>query len=172
MATSTRTTAPARPVAPSGRFSAYRPTLDRLVFVLSLLGLIVVSHLAFQAASGFAGGCTGFDPNNLDATPSGCASVLASEYAVFGGISNTTLGLVFYGLVALLSAAMVVSPDLLPTLKKVRAGIVLVGAVYALYLVFVLFSGKAGGVCALCLSSHVLTLVMAALVVYDATSAR
>ena len=67
---------------------------------------------------------------------------------------------------------MVVSPDLLPTLKKVRAGIVLVGAVYALYLVFVLFSGKAGGVCALCLSSHVLTLVMAALVVYDATSAR
>ena len=167
--TAASTTARSASAPTSGRFGVYRPTLDRLVYVLSLVGLVLVSHLAFQAARGFAAGCSGFDINNLDAAPSGCASVLASTYATVGGLSNTTLGLVFYGLVALLSAAMVVSPEMLPTFKRVRGGLILVGALYALYLIFVLLSGKAGGLCSLCLTSHAITLTMAALVFYDAT---
>lgn len=164
-----RAAASAPLVPTAGRFGVYRPTLDRLVYGLSLVGLIVVSHLAFQAAQGFAAGCSGFDPNNLDAAPSGCASALASTYATVGGISNTTLGLVFYGIVALLSAAMVVAPDMLATFKRLRAGIILIGAVYAIYLVFILLTGEAGGLCWLCLTSHAITLAMAALVLYDAT---
>ncbi len=164
-------TSAAVPVA-TGRLSTYRPVIDRAIFVLALVGLAVVSHIAFQSARGMAGGCSGFDPANLDATPSGCATVLSSSYATaFGGITNTALGLVFYGIVALLSAAIVVSPEMLPVLKRVRGGILVVGAAYALYLIGILVSGAAGGLCALCLTSHVLTLAMAALFVSDARRA-
>ncbi len=152
---------------PAGRLSTYRPAIDRTIFALSLAGLAVVSHIAFQSARGFAGGCAGFDPNNMDAAPSGCATVLSSAYATTLGVSNTLLGLVFYGLVALLSAAMVVAPEMLPMLKRVRGGILVVGAAYALYLVGVLLSGAAGGLCALCLTSHALTVAMAALFAFD-----
>ena len=158
--------------ASTGRLSTYRPFIDRAIFVLALVGLAVVSHIAFQSARGMAGGCSGFDPNNLDAAPSGCATVLSSTYATaFGGVSNTLLGLVFYGIVALLSAAIVVAPEMLPMLKRVRGGILVVGAAYALYLIGILVSGAAGGLCTLCLISHALTLAMAALFVSDARHA-
>lgn len=153
---------------PTGRLSIYRPWLDRLTFAGALAGIGVVVHLWMQARRGFAGGCTGFDPNAIvAASPSGCASVLQSTYATFIGVSNTTWGLLFYGAVALLSFALVLRPEALQKLKRVRGAVLAVGALYALYLIFVLFSGRAGGFCVLCFTSHVITLTLFAFFLAD-----
>jgi uncharacterized membrane protein len=145
---------------PTGRLSVYRPWLDRLTFAGALAGIGVVIHLWMQARRGFAGGCSGFDPNAIVApTASGCAT--------FIGVSNTTWGLLFYGAVALLSFALVLRPEALQTLKRVRGAVLTVGALYALYLIFVLFSGRAGGFCALCFISHVITLSLFAFFLAD-----
>ena len=165
---STRATRQVHPT-PARRLGTYRPWLDRLMYVLALAGLGVVAHLWMQAKRGFAGGCTGFDPNAIAEAPSGCASVLQSQYATFLGVSNTTLGFLFYGTLLVLSFLLVLKPDLLPTLKRIRGAVLTVGALYALYLIFVLFSGRAGGFCALCFTSHVLTLALFALFLTDLT---
>lgn len=169
-----RTRPSARPSArthpvPAGRLSSYRPWLDRLTFVLALAGFGVVAHLWAQARRGFAGGCSGFDPNAIAEAPSGCATALESAYATFLGVSNTTWGFLFYGLLLALSFGIVLRPALLARLKRARGAVLTVGALYALYLVFVLLSGRAGGFCALCFTSHVLTLALFALFIIDLT---
>jgi len=155
---------------PGPRLSTYRPFLDRATFALALAGLLVVGHLGLQAARGFAGGCGGFDPNALVEAPSGCASALASTYATFLGVSNVAWGLAFYAALAILSFLVVAAPERLPGLKKARGILLTVGFLYALYLSFVLLTGRSGGLCVLCLTSHGITAALYALFVADFNS--
>ncbi len=147
----------------------YRPVLDRLTFAGTLAGLGLVSHLYVQAKRGFAGGCTGFDPNSIAEPTSGCAAALSSSYSMFLGVSNTTWGFLFYGILFVLSLLLVLQPERLPLLKRLRGAVLSVGVLYALYLMFVLLTGRADGFCVLCFSSHVLTLMLFTFFVVDAT---
>lgn len=150
------------------RLALYRPWADRLIYGLALVGLGVVAHLGLQEARGFAGGCSGFNPDAIVEAPSGCAAALSSAYSTVFGVSNVTLGLVFWVAVAALTAALVAAPARIGALKRLRLVLLVGGSGYALYLITVLLSGKAGGVCTFCLTSHVLTLSAAALAAADA----
>lgn len=121
---------------------------------LAVAGFLLIYRLAQQAARGFDQGCGGFNPDALTEEPSGCATAFSSEYVAFLGIENTTLGMLFYAAVLLLTVAFWVLHLRLPVLRMLRLGFVGVSSLYAWYLVYILFSGKAGAVCELCLTSH------------------
>ncbi len=149
--------------------AAYSPTLDRLIYAVALLGILVVTHLAVQSAGGFEDGCLGFSDEIVESGPSGCASATTSEYATFPGTSipNTILGFWFYGfLIALGLGIAAAKGQWLAPLKQVRLVLVVGGAIYALYLIYrLVFSLET--LCGLCLTSHVLTFILTGLVLAD-----
>ncbi len=149
--------------------SAYSPTLDRLIYAVALLGILVVTHLAVQSAGGFADGCLGFSDEIIESGPSGCASATSSEYATFPGTSipNTILGFWFYGFIVALGLGIAAAKgQWLAPLKQVRLILVVGGAIYALYLIYrLVFSLET--LCGLCLTSHALTFVLTGLVLAD-----
>ena len=143
------------------------------MLVVALAGLADVVYLGIQEVRGFKGGCSGFDPNVIAAPTSGCGAALTSTYSTFLGLSNVTLGYVFWGvLVALSVAALVAAPRLAGWARQARLAVVGIGAVYAAYLAFVLLTGRSGGFCPFCFASHVLTFSLAALAVYAHRASR
>lgn len=131
--------------------------LEFLVAALAATGFGLIYRLAQQAARGFDAGCGGFDPNALSEEPSGCATAFSSEYVAFLGIENTTLGMLFYGSVLLFSVGLWFAYKRYAVIRLLRMAFVGVSSLYAWYLVYILFSGKAGAICELCLTSHGIT---------------
>lgn len=147
-----------------------RRLLDGMMLALSVFGLADVVYLGVQEVRGFEGGCSGFDPNVIAAPTSGCGAALTSAYSTFLGISNVTLGYVFWGvLIALGLAALFAAPRVAALARRARLAFVGVGAVYAAYLTFLLVSGRSGGFCPFCFASHVLTFLLLAVAVYAAS---
>ena len=130
--------------------------LRRVLTGLALLGIVLVTHLALQKAGGFENGCLGLGDVDFAAgaavtgETSGCATVTEGEYADFLGIPNITLGLVFYVLVALLRLGYAALRD--DRLRLASFGVVSVGALYTLYLVY-LQAAVIGSFCPLCMGS-------------------
>ena len=137
--------------------------LRLLIVAAALLGALVVTHLGLQASQNFARGCSGLAgaPVTLDPTApaetSGCAEVTSTEYAYVLGVSNIAWGTLFYVLLIGLRLAYVATAN--DTVRLASFGVSTVGLLYAAYLVYLLF-GVIGTVCALCLTSHVITLVL------------
>lgn len=130
----------------------------RLALVaVALFGVLLVAHLALQqSVNNFALGCSGLAGGDvtaggaLAAPDSGCAEVTNSAWATVFGIPQTFLGLLFYGLMALLRLAYVVQRD-----DRLRLGafaLAGVGAAYSAWLV-VVQATQIGAFCALCLLS-------------------
>ncbi len=154
--------------------SAYSPTLDRAIYAVALLGILVVTHLAVQWAGGFEGGCLGFSDEIVESGTSGCAAASQSAYATFPGtpIPNTVMGFWFYGFVVALGLGIAAAKgQWLAPLKQVRLILVIAGAIYALYLMYRLFFSLES-LCGLCLASHTLTFALTGLVVADTRRAR
>ena len=144
--------------------------LRRVIVGVALLGVVVVTHLALQKANGFAAGCTGLGDVDFSAGAattgegSGCATVTEGEYADFLGIPNITLGLIFYVIVAGLRLAYAALRD--DRLRLAAAGVVGVGFLYTLYLVY-LQAAVIGSFCVLCMTSAVLVLTLTVLHVIE-----
>jgi len=141
--------------------------LELPVAALALAGFALIYRLALQAARGFDQGCGGFNPDALTEDPSGCATAFSSEYVAFLGIENTTLGMTFYACVLGLSLLFWLFHARFPLLRLSRLVFVGLSSLYAWYLVYILFSGKAGAVCELCLASHGITTVILLLLSID-----
>lgn len=152
--------------APSGRLATYRPALDRAVFVLSLLGFLVVVHLWLQQERGFDRGCFGFSAGQAVEDAFNCEVVTESDAGKFLGLSNTVWGLTFYLSIAFLSAAAMALPQRTALLKRLRGAAIVLGFIYALYLVHLQFN-VLGELCALCLTSAGVTTLLFAITAYD-----
>ncbi|GIV60257.1 vitamin K epoxide reductase family protein [Rhodocaloribacter litoris] len=135
---------------PALRFAPYRPLTDRLLYGLALFGLLVVVHLWLQTERGFDRGCLGFsapDPT-FD-----CEAVVQSDAGKVFGVSNVVWGLLFYVLVAWMSAAVVfVGDGWRAKIKQARAVLLFFGFAYSAYLLYVQ-SVQIGEFCLLCLMS-------------------
>ena len=141
------------PSAAFGRLVDYRPVLDRLVFVLALLGVLTTVHLWIQQGRGFDRGCFGFtSPEAVEATFN-CEAVVRSSAGQLFGISNVVWGLLFYVGVAALSAGVSFSAQgRRPLYKRLRAVVIAGGFLYSAYLIFYQYA-VLGEFCALCLTS-------------------
>ena len=72
--------------AAAQRLAVVRPVLDRLVFAVALIGVLVTAHLYIQQERGFDRGCLGF--SSPTAPSEGCAIVTQSEASTLFGIPN------------------------------------------------------------------------------------
>ena len=133
-------------------------TLRYLLVAASLLGVLLVTHIALQeSVNDFAYGCSGVAGGGEADT--GCGDVTSSAWATVPGlgVKQTTMGFLFYGLMALLRLGYVVVRD-----DKMRLGafaLSTVGVAYSAFLVF-LQATQIGAFCILCLGSALLTLVL------------
>ena len=137
---------------------AYHPLLNRILFGLAMLGVLVVVHLAIQQGRGFDQGCWGFNPDDAaSAAVFDCALVTESSSGTLLGLSNVVWGLGFYLGVAALSAAMAFAgPGRRKPLKLARMVLIGGGFLYAVFLVYEQFF-TIGELCALCLTSAAIT---------------
>ncbi len=135
-------------------------TLDRVLFVLALLGVLVVVHLAIQQSRGFDQGCVGFLGSATGDGAFDCGAVLQSNAGTFLGISNTAWGLFFYLGVAFFSAMLLVGKgSLLQWSARLRPILIAGGLAYTLYLVYYQFF-VINELCALCLTSAAIVLLI------------
>lgn len=143
----------------SSWLQAYRPILNRAIFALALVGLVVSAHITIQQSHGFDGGCTGF----ASAAQSGfdCAAVTQSDAATLFGVSNSVWGMIFYAGIALLTAT--VAFDWFGQrsgAKSLRTALILGGFLYSMYLVYYQFVVLTE-LCILCLiSAAIVTLLL------------
>lgn len=142
--------APSPQSSPS-RWDAYRPAFDRLFFILALVGVLVTVHLVIQQGRGFDRGCLGF--SGPSAAAADCNLVTQSGASTLLGVSNAVWGVLFYLVVAALSAGVLFLKGSRRALfKQVRAALVTLGFAYSVYLVlYQVFS--IGEYCVLCLTS-------------------
>ena len=133
---------------------------DRILFVLALIGVLVVVHLAIQQGRGFDQGCMGFLAPGSAGDTFNCGAVLDSSAGTFLGVSNTVWGLFFYAGVAFFSAVMLVGKGaLLQWSRRLRPILVAGGFLYTLYLVYYQFF-VINELCALCLTSAGIVLLI------------
>jgi uncharacterized membrane protein/thiol-disulfide isomerase/thioredoxin len=154
---------PARPAvqhAHQGRLAGFQPVMDRLIFAIALIGVIVTVHLIIQQGRGFDRGCLGFSAPAAEATFD-CNAVVQSDAGKLFGVSNGIWGLLFYVVVTALSAGVAfATSNMLLRLKQVRAALIVFGFLYSMYLVSVSVF-QIGELCMLCLTSAgVVTLLL------------
>jgi protein-disulfide isomerase/uncharacterized membrane protein len=157
-----------RPVGrPASRLQSYRPIIDRLVFGVALLGVLVTVHLYIQQERGFDRGCLGFSTSAQVEAAFDCSIVTESAASNLFGVSNAIWGILFYLAVAAIAFAVVLaSRNRILKLKRLRAGVVTAGFLYTLYLVyFQIF--ELGDLCALCLISAGIATTLFALIATD-----
>ena len=135
------------------RLGTYRPRWNRGILGLALLGLLVVVHLSIQQGRGFDRGCFGFGaPASVQATFD-CSAVVSSGAGTFLGISNVYWGFGFYGLITLLSIALLAAGKRWRVWLNGGRQLALTGGLlYSGYLSYVQFA-QLGDLCALCLTS-------------------
>ncbi len=140
-----------------------RTLVDRTIYALSLVGILVVVHLWIMVGRGFDRGCFGFDQPTQFVE---CEAVIQSDAGTLFGISNSVWGLVFYGGIFALSLAVSFGGGRSRQARTLRQAVISVGFLYAGYLVYVQ-AFQIGAFCKLCLISAGLVAVLTALATYD-----
>jgi uncharacterized membrane protein/predicted DsbA family dithiol-disulfide isomerase len=142
------------------QLGAYHPRLDKVIFAVSLLGVLTVTHLSIQNGRGFDRGCFGFSGLDAGQMAFDCSTVVSSGGGTFLGLSNITWGLGFYLAVALLTFAIFWGGAAWRRWAHgARLAGIAGGALYSGYLVY-LQVGVIGALCALCLTSVALTVLL------------
>lgn len=153
----------------TSRLASYRPVLDRLIFGLAILGILTSVHLGIQQERGFDQGCFGFSASQQVEDTFDCEVVTESAASNLFGVSNSTWGLLFYIVVAALTAVAAINVGgKVSAFKKTRAVLILAGFLYSMYLVYYQFFGI-GELCALCLTSAGITTVLFIVQAFDFT---
>ena len=115
-------------------WKTYRPWLERTLFGLSMLGMLIVVHLALQEQRGFDRGCLGLT-DGAAATTFDCAAVVGSDAGALFGVSNVVWGFLFYAAIAVITFLVVrASAAQRPVVAKLRAGLLGTGVLYTGYL--------------------------------------
>lgn len=142
------------------QFRSYRPSLELLLFGLSLLGLLDVVHLYIQQNRQFEDGCLGFATLE-SATPSfNCAVVTTAPGSELLGMSNLTWGFGFYLSVALLTVLVFwAKPGIREWVQGARLGVLTGGVAYSGYLTY-LQVGELEVLCLLCLGSALIATLL------------
>ena len=142
------------------RFLRYRPRLERLLFGLSLLGMLDVVHLFIQQNREFEDGCLGLASLDSAGSTFDCAAVTAGPGSELFGVSNIAWGFGFYLLVAVLTVLVFwAGPGLREWMQGARTGILTGGILYTVYLTY-LQIGQIGAFCSLCLISAVIATLL------------
>lgn len=142
------------------RIRSYHPRLERLLFGLSLLGLLDVVHLFIQQRRGFEDGCLGLATLESGPSPFDCAAVTTGPGSELLGVPNITWGFGFYLSVALLTVLVFgVGPRLREWVQGARTGLLTGGVLYSAYLTY-LQVGQIGAFCVLCLVSALLATLL------------
>ena len=138
--------------------------LKLTTLVLSVLGLGVSTYLTIQhytQSSGFAG-C----PEN---SAINCVKVTSSsESVVFGIFPVAVLGLAFFIFMVAINSPWAWRSQL-PAVRWARLGSVLVGIIFVLYLVYAEFF-EIRAICLYCTGVHIITFLLFALIVFQASS--
>lgn len=138
------------------RLRSYHPRLERVLFGLSLLGLLDVLHLFIQQNRGFEDGCLGLASLEGASSTFDCAAVTTGPGSELLGISNMTWGFGFYLAVALLTVCVFwVAPHVREWMQGVRTSVLTGGILYTGYLTALQVS-EIGAFCTLCLISAVI----------------
>lgn len=146
--------------APLSRWEAYRPALDRLIFIVALLGILTTVHLKIQSDRGFDRGCMGFTASEKVEATFNCEAVTKSASGQLLGVENAIWGLLFYLTVAGMSAWIVYTPEKKrPMARKARVALIVVGFAYSLYLSYLQYF-VLEDLCALCLISAIIATVL------------
>ena len=130
--------------------------LHRAIFILSILGILTTFHLYIMNERGFDRGCLGFETSQEFEESFDCESVVQEGLEIFG-VSNITLGFLYYSLLILcVLSSLFVKNDLNRLLIRTRDILILGGFIYSLYLAiyqhFILRE-----YCALCLISGMIS---------------
>lgn len=142
------------------RLRGYHPRLERVVFGLSMLGILDVVHLLIQQGRAFEDGCLGVSSFESSASTFNCAAVTTGMESELLGVANTTWGLGFYGVVGVLTVVIfLVGPDIREWIHGVRIGVLTGGVVYSAYLTY-LQIGPLETLCLLCLGSALITTLL------------
>lgn len=127
--------------------------VNRYIFLLGLLGLLVSSYLAYEY--NFA------DSIACPITGSGCDIVRSSQYSTFLEISIPYLGIVYYFFVTLLSAMQTKPKNRLLVWLQIAASVVAV--IFGIYLTY-LEQFIIGAYCFWCVTSFIISLFLLGLV--------
>ncbi len=158
---------PDRKIVAETRPAVYRPALDRVIFVVALLGVLVTVHLQIQQSRGFDRGCLGFTTSQAVEATFDCEAVVQSSAGRLFGISNATLGMLFYIVIAAITAGIAFgSGNSVYRLKQLRALLIGIGFLFTLYLVYYQYF-VLDEFCALCLISAAIMTVLFGLQLAD-----
>ncbi len=123
--------------------------ISRIIFILSILGLLVSAFLAYEYLQ--------VTPMNCPLTGTGCDIVRKSDYSHFLGISIPYLGILFYVFMAAVSIWLVQVPHRL--INRLRFAVSVAGLLFGIYLTYLeAFVIKA--YCFWCLSSFMVSVLI------------
>ena len=124
---------------------------NRLIFLLSLAGMVLAAHLWVQKQRNFDQGCWGVSsPGAVSSAP--CQGTMVEDGKVFG-IPNAALGFAFYFAMAMLSLAKVASIGRWTALlNRLSEALAVVAFLYSGYLVYQQ-AAVIHAFCALCMTS-------------------
>ncbi len=141
---------------PQGRLAAHRPPLERLLFIVALLGVLVTAHLVIW----YSGGAPVQTDDPVCGVGFDCEAVIASDPAPLG-VPSAVWGVLFYLAVAGVCAGIAfLGPERRLLLKKARLALIGVGFAYSAYLTAYQFLGLTDR-CLLCLISAGLATTLA-----------
>jgi len=115
--------------------------INRISFVLALLGVLLTVHLWIQKQRSFDQGCLGFSKPEIQQTISSeCQEVVESEAATLFGVDNIILGFLFYISVGALCLGTVFgSGKNIVRLRQATLGLTGLGFVLTLYFIYIQF---------------------------------
>jgi uncharacterized membrane protein/predicted DsbA family dithiol-disulfide isomerase len=141
--------------------------INRVSFILALLGILLTVHLWIQKQRNFDQGCLGFSKAEIQQTVSSeCQEVVESEAATLFGVDNIILGFLFYVTVGALCLGTVFgSVKNIARLQQTTLGLTGLGFVLTLYFIHLqLFILKT--FCVLCMTSAGLVTLLFGLQVF------
>ncbi len=141
--------------------------INRVCFILALLGILLTVHLWIQKQRSFDQGCLGFSKPEIQQTVSSeCQEVVESEAATLFGVDNIILGFLFYvSAGALCLGTVFAGSKNRARLQQATLGLTGLGFVFTLYFIYVqIFVLKA--FCVLCMTSAVLVIMLFGLQVF------
>lgn len=135
------------------RLRRYHPRWDQFLFGLSLVGVLVVTHLYIQQGREFDRGCFGFSSLDGGQAAFDCSAVVSSGASTLLGVSNIMWGLGFYLAIAALTFGIFYASDRFRSwLHGARVAGLTGGLLYSGYLVYVQVE-IVDALCAPCLAS-------------------
>ncbi|MFB6098643.1 MAG: thioredoxin domain-containing protein [Salinibacter sp.] len=148
------------------RLRSYRPQLERILFGLSLLGVLDVIHLYIQQSREFEDGCLGFARLDAAGATFNCSAVTSGPGSTLLGMSNLAWGMGFYLVVAAVTVVVFwAGPAVREWIQGARLGLLAGGVGYSGYLTYLQVE-VLNALCVLCLGSALLaTLLFAAQVI-------